>query len=64
MKTLDKGVQRIDEMNIEPKEGQRRLLSSNKVNSRCSSLRSNNPLLTKEMLLDQLTDLLIDIYFQ
>ena len=49
---------------IEPKEGQRRRLCSNSVSNRCPSLGfyPNSELVTDEMLVDYLANILADIF--
>ena len=51
---------------VEPKEGERRLLSSNKATTRSPSLDfiSNAPYVTEEMQLDYLAHLLVAIFLE
>jgi len=55
---------KIEKIRFEPKEGQRRLLSGDKVLNRCPSLdfNPNDPLISKEMALDYLSSILVRIF--
>jgi hypothetical protein len=63
MKTQHKGLQNSSS-HIVSKEEQRKPLCCNIDAVRCSSLpfNSNNPLVSDEMLLEYLADILVDIY--
>lgn len=60
MKELDKS-QIVDNIFI-PKEGQRELLSSNRVHNRCPSLVAKSSDASEDILLDYLANILVEAF--
>jgi hypothetical protein len=63
IKKLHKGNE-ITSISVEPKEGERTLLCSNKGDQRSPFLgfNPNNPLVSKEMAMDYLAEILVEIF--